>query len=282
MNYSWFRDDAVGYGIVNVSVANIRAYSVFQSELVNQSVLGTIVSILDKRDDFFLIQNRDGYIGWMSKHALTPVDETVAENWEKAEKVIITTSYGLVYREPDERSFIISDLVPCVFLKKVESLADFLKIELPDGQNGFIRKNGALPEADYRKIQISGEKIVEQARKFLGIPYLWGGNSSKGFDCSGFVQTVFRLLNVELPRDSGPMSRVGTTIPLTEPQEDFKIGDLVFFGKTPSRINHVGIYIGDEVYIHSRGKVRLNSFNEKHPLYEAYLKSLFVKVQRVI
>ena len=280
-NDSWIREDAIGYGIVNVSVANMRAQSVFQSELVNQTLMGNIVSLLDRRDDFYLVQNWDGYIGWVSKHEIFTGKLSLAKEWIDSEKVMMRKNYGLVYSEPVEDSPIISDLVPCIFLKKVGDEDDFIKVELPDKKNGYVKRYLFISDQEYRNINISADKVTTLAKTFLGIPYLWGGNSSKGFDCSGYVQTVFRLLNFSLPRDSGPMSREGTTIPLSEKITGYRPGDLFFFGKTANRINHVAIYLGDGLYIHSRGKVMINSLDKSHPLYEDYLKSLFVKVQRV-
>ena len=282
MKYSWYREDAISYGIIQVSVANMRAHSVFQAELVNQTLMGNIVSILDKRDDFYLIQNWDGYMGWVNKHEILIGDTELAEQWEESEKVMMRENHGLIFREPDDNSQILSDLVPCILLKKLGQKAGYIQIEMPDKQIGYVKKDLLMEDKEYRMIKISGEKIVLQAQKFMGIPYLWGGNSSKGFDCSGLVQTVFRLYNATLPRDSGPMSREGKNIPISESCHDYQKGDLLFFGKTANRINHVAIYTGDGLYVHSRGKVGINSLDSNHPLYEEYLKCLFVKVQRII
>jgi cell wall-associated NlpC family hydrolase len=280
-NY-WLNDEAVSYGIVQYSVVNMRAYSVFQSELINQVLLGTVVAILDQRDEFYLIQSWDGYRGWVSRHALVTGDEKMAEDWSQSRQVMVRENYGVVCSEPDKESDIITDLVPCAFLKTTGTVEHFFAIEMPGRQAGYVKKGLVIEREKQEKIKISGEKIIEQARKFLGIPYLWGGNSSKGFDCSGFVQTVFRMLNVYLPRDSGPQSRDGETILLEGGPDTFRVGDLLFFGKSAKRINHVAIYIGNGLYIHSRGKVGINSLLPEHPQYNDYLKKLFVKVQRVI
>ncbi len=281
MEKYWLHEDAVSYGIVQYSVVNMRAQSVFQSELVNQVLLGTIVPVLDKRDEFYLIRNWDGYQGWISRHGLVPGDKKLAERWLKSQQVMVRENYGVVYSQPQDESDIITDLVPCAVLRKTGVIEGYVTIEMPDGQAGYVKKEILIDKDQQEKIEISGKKIIRQARKFLGIPYLWGGNSSKGFDCSGLVQTVFRLLNVELPRDSGPMSRIGETILLEGGPDNFKVGDLLFFGKSVKRINHVAIYIGEGFYIHSRGKVGINSLIPDHPLYNDYLRSLFVKVQRV-
>jgi cell wall-associated NlpC family hydrolase len=282
MEKYWYHEDAIAYGIIKISVADIRAQSVFQSEMVNQTLLGTIVPILDKRDEFYLIQNWDSYWGWVNKHTLIIGDQTLAENWHQAKRVIFTANYGLVHTKPEENSDAITDLVPCSVIKKLEEGTKYTKVQLPDQQTGFVENALIADEMEQQKVKVSLQRIAEQAKKFLGVPYLWGGTSPKGFDCSGFVQIVFRLLNVNLPRDSGPMSRVGQNIPIEHGSQDFQTGDLLFFGKSIKRINHVAIYLGDDLYIHSRGKVGINSLNPRHPLYEDYLKGLFAKVQRVI
>ncbi len=282
MKQNWIHNDALSYGIINVSVVSMRAYSIFQSEQVNQTLMGTIVPVLDKRDDFYLIRNWDGYRGWISKHTLYPVDETQASEWHGLDYVFVKDSYGTVRVQPDTDSEILTDLVPCIRLKKTGEEGEFFRVELPDRRIGFVRRNIVRTREEQQGIRIDREKIVDQARKFMGIPYLWGGNSSKGFDCSGFVQTIFRLLNMDLPRDSGPQAKVGQNILLEESIENLEVADLLFFGKSAERINHVAIYIGDGLYIHSRGKVGINSLVPGNPLYEDYLKGLLVKAQRIV
>ncbi|MBN2364823.1 MAG: hypothetical protein EH225_01565 [Calditrichaeota bacterium] len=282
MDKYWIHDDALFYGIINVSVASMRAFSIFQSEQVNQTLLGTIVPVLDKRDDFLSIRNWDGYRGWISKHTLHQVDENIADEWYHHNYIIVHENYAVVRSQKNFDSEVLTDLVPCIRLKKIGSDENFIQVELPDRRTGFVKKEAVRSQEEQEKIKIGKKQLIEQARKFSGIPYLWGGNSTKGFDCSGFVQTVFRLLNMDLPRDSGQQAKIGHTIPIVDGIEHLQTGDLLFFGKSDQRINHVAIYIGDGLYIHSRGKVGINSLNSGHPLYEEYLKSLFVKVQRVL
>ncbi len=281
MNYSWHDEEALYYGIVKISVANIRSWPVFQSELTNQTLMGTIVPVIDEKNDHCLIRNSDGYRGWISKHALTRMNHTEVEAWQTGNRVVVTANYGVVRRQPDESSEILTDLVPCVVLKKLEDTLGSVRVELPDGQTGFVPGYIVLDEHLYKKIHADRQQVIATAKKFLGIPYLWGGTSTKGFDCSGFVQTVYRLLNFDLPRDSGPMSRQGTEIDISD-LANLDTADLVFFGKTAQRINHVGIYLDDGRYIHSRGHVGINSFHKEDPLYEEYLHTLFVKAVRIL
>lgn len=281
MKNDWRLREAIDYGIINISVANIRRLSVFQSELVNQTLLGTIVAILDKRDDFLYIHNRDGYRGWVSKHSLQVVDEATAENWQRADHVIVTANYGLVRAGRETDSEILSDLVPLVLLKKESRDATHTRVVLPDGRTGYVENRLLTDETKLGQLRPTKNDLIRTAKKFLGIPYLWGGTSSKGFDCSGFVQTVFRLCNIELPRDAGPMSREGADISADTPLAELQTGDLLFFGKSPDRIDHVALHIDEGLYIHARGRVRMNSLDREHPLYEDYLRHLYVKARRV-
>jgi cell wall-associated NlpC family hydrolase len=267
------------YGIVNISVADIRREPSFQSEMVNQTILGTVVPILDEAKNFCLIENWDGYQGWISRHSILMVTKKAALQWLNADKLIVTENYGLVYRQPEEEGDPITDLVAGTILIRRNIGSGYTEIQLPDQEIGYVSNAITADLTQHQKIQISTEKIVSQARKFMGIPYLWGGTSTKGFDCSGFVQTVFRLLNFELPRDSQQMAMVGTNIPIKKGFESFNSTDLLFFGEKDEKVTHVGIYIGEQFYIHCRGKVGISSLDSGNRLYE---RDLLLKVQRII
>ncbi len=279
--WNWQSPEALKYGIVTISVANIRRLSVFQSELVNQTLMGTIVQILDERDEFYYIRNWDGYTGWLSKLSVTVTNEAGARAWAEAEKVLVTANYGIVQITPNTTGEILTDLVPGVELKYLENSGDFFRVELPDKRSGYVPQQMVRRNAEQQAIQASPHAVEETARRFLGIPYLWGGTSAKGFDCSGFVQTVFRLLNVNLPRDTGPMSRVGTVIDSLHP-DYLHAGDLIFFGKSPERINHVAIYLRNGHYIHAYGWVRINSMVPGEALYNERLHKLMIKAVRIL
>jgi len=281
MKYAWQDIEALKYGIVGISVANLRAWPVFQSELINQTLMGTIVPIFEEKEDFYFIRNWDDYRGWISKHSLVIVSETEAHQWEEASHAIVQANYGVVRAETNEQSEILSDLVPCIRLKYLGKQDSYVKVGLPDGRVGYVQSNILLKETEFQKIKATKQTIITTALRFPGIPYLWGGTSAKGFDCSGFVQTVFRLLNVTLPRDTGPMSRIGEAISIENNFDALQTGDLIFFGKSPQRINHVALYLNDGLFIHSRGRVRLNSLMSDHPLYDADLNALIVKAVRI-
>jgi cell wall-associated NlpC family hydrolase len=106
----------------------------------------------------------------------------------------------------------------------------------------------------------------------LGIPYLWGGTSSRGFDCSGLIQTIYRLGGLLLPRDSDQQAEFGRRR-RSRRLESLRTGDLLFFGKPGARISHVGMFLPDGLFLHASGQVRVSSVIPDHPLYESKLAS---------
>ena len=108
--------------------------------------------------------------------------------------------------------------------------------------------------------------------RFLGIPYLWGGNTPKGFDCSGLIQRIYRLQGIVIPRDSDLQSRFGEAKEIGH-VDDLDTGDLLFFGKSETQITHVAMYLSNGLFLHAYGQVRVASLNPGHPLYDSKLSA---------
>jgi cell wall-associated NlpC family hydrolase len=117
---------------------------------------------------------------------------------------------------------------------------------------------------------VSRPKLAATGLRFLGIPYLWGGSTPKGFDCSGLMQRIYRLHGLLLPRDADMQSRFGA-LRSTRDLNSLATGDLLFFGKIPQRITHVGMVLPDRLFLHAYGQVRVNSLDPAHPLFEPVL-----------
>jgi len=282
MQNSWMNKDTSVYGIVKISVANMRSQAVFQSELVNQLIMGDIVPVFEEQNDFYYIQNWDGYWGWINKHEVIVGDEKTAEDWYLSPRVMVVKNYGTVRREMNQGAEVITDLVPCGILKRLNSDSTFTKVELPDGQSGFVESGIVIDEKTQLSIKATREDVVNISKSFLGIPYLWGGTSAKGFDCSGFVQTVFRLLNIKLYRNASQMAEMGREISVDKNFVNLEAGDLIFFGKTLKRITHVAISLGKGLFIHAEGAVRINSLDPEHSLFNEYRRNTFLKARRIL
>ena len=130
-------------------------------------------------------------------------------------------------------------------------------------------------------MSISKLEIIERAKKMMGIPYLWGGNSTKGMDCSGFTGTVFRSEGYQLPRDANMQVKLGNEVVPEDDYSNILPGDLIFFGP-PDRITHVGICLGGSYFIHCSGDVHINSLDEKDELFNPYRKRTFRLIKRII
>jgi cell wall-associated NlpC family hydrolase len=152
---------------------------------------------------------------------------------------------------PEEKGLPVTDIVAGSRLIAGAPAKGYRRVVLPDGRAGFMRESelGGLPVP----ARPSREGIVSRAKRYLGINYIWGGTSPKGFDCSGLVKRVFEMEGVDLPRDTDRQARMGREVPI----ERAEPADLLFFGESAT-VSHVAIYLGEESFIHSYGAVRIN------------------------
>ena len=172
-----------------------------------------------------------------------------------------------------------------MILVKTGSRGDYWTVLLPDGRTGEVRKQES---EDFRKwaegAGIEPERLIRFARTFTGSPYLWGGTSTKGVDCSGFTKTIYYYGGVIMTRDASGQFRYGEEVSIDKPSETLLPGDLLFFGRVRDgkpRITHTGMYIGDTEFIHSSGLVKVNSFDSTRTNYSAYLLEILQGARRV-
>lgn len=275
------------WAIVRLSVCNLHAKADFASPLETQALLGTPVRVV-KFDRWYQIQLPDEYIAWVHRDAIRCVTPHELEAWNQAEKVVVTAHYGFVYSLPDEESLPISDIVSGNRLKLIGRKGKFYHVEYPDGRQGYLLRRLACPETKWRKqLQCSAESILHTASTLTGVPYLWAGTSSKGVDCSGLVQTVFRLHDVIVPRNASQQAKVGQRINISPDNSNLQAGDLLLFGKPATdtekeQIVHVGIYMGEGLFIHSQGDVHVSSLNPQDERYDAFNHGRLLYATRIL
>jgi cell wall-associated NlpC family hydrolase len=281
------------YAVVNLSVANMRQESRYSSEMTTQALLGMPLRVL-QHDGWYRVQTPDNYIGRMNGASMQLMTREEYDAWNRAEKVIVVAQVGFTYEQPDTKSQTVSDVVGGSRLKRERAGEDadapeeegagtmFYKVAYPDGRIAYIEKRIAMPENEWRaSLRQDAGSILETARTLMGVPYLWGGTSSKGVDCSGFVRAVFFMHDLLLPRDASQQALAGRRIEIDPDFEKLQPGDLLFFGRK-DQVVHVGIYIGDKRFIHSQGFVRINSFAPDHAEYDPYNLNRLLFATRIL
>jgi len=273
------------WGLVNVSVCNIRLFSSYDAEMVSQALMGSPVKILKKEGGWLLIQTPDLYLGWVDNDAIETKSIDEYEKWKSSSRVFYTAKTGDIYADPSETK-VISDIVAGCIVEISGSQQHGFGVKLPDGRMGFIPGDKGM-NLDQLTVDtyLNPRNLVETAESFMGIPYLWGGTSSKGFDCSGFIKTVYYLNGIILTRDASQQFQYGIRIRRASFPDSLKNGDLLFFGSSGRgrpRATHIGMYIGDSEFIHCSGMVRINSLDSTRANFSRFRRDSFLGVRRII
>ncbi|WP_298780406.1 C40 family peptidase [uncultured Polaribacter sp.] len=286
-------DSAVGnlkYAIARNSVINIRSKPKHSAELGTQGLLGMPLKVLDKKGDFYRVQTPDNYISWVDKGGITRMNKEDFDTWNHKKKIIFTKNFGYIYARMDEKSQIVSDITSGGILKYIALHKDFIEVEYPDARKGFIKRNEAtLFESWLTNLNATQNNIENVAKKMDGFPYLWGGTSTKGMDCSGFTKMVYLLNGFIIPRDASQQINAGKIVDKNLNFKDLQKGDLLFFGTKATsnkkqRVVHVGIWLGNNKheFIHASGNVHLSSMDETQPNYDEMNKNRYLGSRRYL
>lgn len=285
------------YGVANISVANNRSQPEHHAELMTQTLLGTPVSVLKKQRGFYLVRTPDNYLAWIDAGGVKPMTKLTFEKWKSAKKVVFTADYGHAFVNATTDGQRVSDLVSGNILQLLSTEKDFYKIAFPDGREGYLPKAQAvLYEQWVKRANPNAEQILTSAKAFLGLPYLWGGTSAKGVDCSGFTKSAYYLNGVIIPRDASQQALVGLPVDVMENDnisvekclKNLKPGDLLFFaaskrrGVVGGKVTHTAIYMGNGEFIQAAGMVRINSLVPTAENYDGGQSPTLVGARRML
>ena len=269
------------YGIVNVSALPMREDPSHLSQMVDQLIMGNTVKILHEKSNWYLIQNHYKYIGWITKPSIYRCTSEGIDSWLTQSKYMVNKVHSMVYSDSNKYSHPVTDLVLNSRLKIDRIASEWAKAHLPDGRIGYVKKSDlkSIQKPIYNTQLI--QNILKSAKTMIGVPYLWGGNSSKGNDCSGFTQTVFASVGILIPRDARQQAVLGSNVNKTEAEA----GDLFFFGDG-EKVRHVAICLGGLEFIHQgsrfEGKVDIHSLDPNSTLYNHYRDSTFMFAKHIL
>ena len=275
--------------LVSVSVTDMKKLPDYQSETVSQAMMGTPVEVTGKESYWYSIVTPEGYSGWTTEQNIVLLTEEAMEQWRQAERLIVRDYFALVTMAPADGAEVLSDCVMGNILVKdnTPEKNGFTPVMLPDGRKGYVPSESVSSLSKWLEAvaEPSGEDIVATARQFLGFPYLWGGLSPKGMDCSGLVKLSYFLNGIILLRDASQQIDTGEALDFSDVRNNLHPGDLVFFGRSATdtrgrSVSHVGISMGNGMMIHSSLRVRVNSLLPERP--DSYVSKKIVGACRIL
>lgn len=276
--------------VVEFSTSYLRQKPDYESPLETQELMGTVVEIVGEQSYWREVLTPQPYRAWCTDQGLVEMSEEELNAYIEAPKVMFIGLYGHIYKEPSFKAETICDLVGGDIMRlagaetgkgkaAIKLRGRWTKVMLPSGRTGYVPTSElkvhdgfiSIAQGEGSADSISDETmeaIIAEAEKLIGVPYLWGGMSAKGTDCSGLVRISCIMNGILLPRNASQQIRCGDRVEL----DDLQRGDLVFFGTSatdekPMRVTHVGIYLGNNRIIHSSHRVRINSLIPGDPDY---------------
>lgn len=255
---------ALIFTYANAPFVEMREGPSKDAKMDSQAVYGERISILDEKDDWIKVQTPDNYTGWATKSSVLTTDFPFLE-FTGSLVGMVNRCTAHVYHVKDT---VYGPLKTLPYETKLEIVNQFndpngrwIEVQLVDGTHAFIQRGDIL----INPRPISRQEMIALSTSFLDLPYTWGGRTSFGFDCSGFVQMLYRRMGIAIPRNSSTQAAWEGFVEI--PIESLQPGDLIFFGAQPPKITHVGMYLGDSKFIHATADenqpyLRISSLNE--------------------
>jgi cell wall-associated NlpC family hydrolase len=235
--------------VVNVPVANMYSAPAENSDVVTQAIYGSNLVVLEEQAPWARVQTSDRYSGWITLDQTRRTSAADATYASSGKTLQVSSLSANLYREADVTAH--RPLLTVPYETQMEFLADgkgddagWLQVRLPDGQTAWIQQG----DVDLNPHALSIEESIRLAQRFMGVTYTWGGRSSFGFDCSGFTQMLVRSRGINMPRDADLQAAWSGVIAVE--RKRLRPGDLLFFGGSPDRITHTGMFIGHGKFIH--------------------------------
>jgi cell wall-associated NlpC family hydrolase len=249
---------ALPNAVVLKPVVNMYSRPSEDADVVSQAIYGANVGLVESREGWLRIRTADEYTGWAAAAALRQGPPYAVEGVV----VEVASLFAHIYREANVTRH--APLVTAPFETRLEVARQvnerWLEVRLPGGGAGFVQQGDA--ERNPKKLTIA--EMLAFSRRFLGLPYTWGGTSSFGYDCSGFVQMLERRRGVPMPRDAQPQADWDGLHAVK--REELEPGDLLYFGKSDHKITHTGVYMGGGKFINATTyqtpMVRIDDLNE--------------------
>jgi len=258
---------AVDAGVVLRPVANMYAKSSVDAGVVSQAIYGAHVRYLDKQPGWVKVKTPDDYEGWIEAAALRDLKEGEKAYATSGKVAAVESLFAHLYRENSVNKH--QPLLTVPFETRLEVVAEpgaeggrWLQVRLADDRPAWVQRG----DLSFLNGPLEIDQVIGLARRFLGLPYTWGGTSSFGYDCSGFMQMLCRKRGVVIPRDAQPQAHWSGLTPV--PRLNLRKGDLLYFGSGEQKITHTGMYIGGGEFIsstaHQRPVVRISRLDEEH------------------
>ena len=237
------------FGIANLSIVPVRVEAKEQSEQVTQILFGETFEIIERRKSWYHIKTQlDNYEGWIDTKLVRRIKEKEFEQINNSKKHISNDIVSIITKSDDKTILLIP--AGSTFPNFNNTDLTFKIVE----DRYELNQNITKLTDDIRK------NIISTAIKYINAPYLWGGRTHFGIDCSGFSQIAYKICGLNIPRDASQQVTMGRTINMIE---EAKPGDLAFFDNDEGQIIHVGIIMGNNKIIHASGKVRIDKIDHQ-------------------